>query len=95
LSSGPRGGVADREAKAIKADSAYCYKLILSSKIDGTFSSNKHVPIFKLENHVKELELFREIQKYVNSGNLIITPPRKNRLVSNPTVVLEINKIHG
>lgn len=42
---------------------------------DGSFSSNKHVPRFKLENHAKELELFRMIKKYVNSGNLIITPP--------------------
>jgi hypothetical protein len=30
----------------------------------------------------------------VYSANLIITPPRKNRPVSNPTVVLEINNIH-
>lgn len=62
---------------------------------DGSFSSNKHVPRFKLENHAKELELFHMIKKYVNSGNLIITPPRKNRPVSNSTVVLEINNIHA
>jgi hypothetical protein len=61
---------------------------------DGSFSSSKHVPRFRLENHVKELELFHKIQEYVNSGNLLITSPRKNRLVSNPTVVLEINNIH-
>ena len=61
---------------------------------DGSFSTNKHVPRFKLENHVKELELFRRIKEYFNSGNLLIVPPRKNRLNHNSMVVLEINNIH-
>ena len=60
---------------------------------DGSFSTNKHVPRFKLENHVKELELFRRIKEYFNSGNLLIVPPRKNRLNHNSMVVLEINNI--
>ena len=61
---------------------------------DGSFSTNKHVPRFKLENHVKELELFRRIKEYFNSGNLLIVPPRKNRLNQSSMVVLEINNVH-
>lgn len=60
---------------------------------DGTFSTNKHVPRLKFENHVKELELLKKIKEYFNAGNLTITNPRKNR-ISNPMVVLEINQIH-
>lgn len=61
---------------------------------DGSFSTNKHVPRLKLENHVKELELFHKIKEYFNAGNLIITSPRKRGLISNPTVVLSLNNIH-
>jgi len=51
------------------------------------------VPRFKLENHVKELELYNKIKEFVNVGNVIITNYRINRINSNPTIVLEINKI--
>jgi len=60
---------------------------------DGTFSTNKFVPRFKIENHVKELELYNKIKEFVNVGNVIITNSRINRINSNPTIVLEINKI--
>lgn len=61
---------------------------------DATFSTNKLIPILKFENHVKELELFYKIQKYLKSGNLIITKLRKGRPNSKPTVVLEFNQIY-
>lgn len=60
---------------------------------DGTFSTNKFVPRFKLENHVKELELYNKIKEFISIGNVIITNCRVNRINSNPTIVLEINKI--
>jgi hypothetical protein len=60
---------------------------------DGSFSTNKLVPKFKFENHIKELELFYKIQEYLKSGNLYITKPRKYRPNSNSTVVLEFNRI--
>jgi hypothetical protein len=47
----------------------------------------------KFKNHIKELKLFQEIQKFKGSG-VLITKIRKNRgLNENPTAVLEINKI--
>jgi hypothetical protein len=61
---------------------------------DGSFSSSKHVPRLKFENHVKELKLFEKIKEYLDAGNLNITQPRKDIANSNPMVVLEINKIH-
>jgi len=60
---------------------------------DGTFSTNKFVPRFKLENHIKEFELYNKIKEFINVGNVIITNPRINRINSNVTIVLEINKI--
>jgi heme/copper-type cytochrome/quinol oxidase subunit 3 len=60
---------------------------------DGTFSTNKFVPRFKLENHVKELELYNKIKEFISIGNVILTNCRVNRINSNPTIVLEVNKI--
>jgi len=60
---------------------------------DGSFSTNKLVPRFKLENHVKELGLFYKIKEYLKSGNILITKPRNRSPNSNSTVVLEFNKI--
>ncbi len=60
---------------------------------DGSFSYNKYVPRFRLENHCKELELYNKIKEYLTVGNVILTSPRINRVNSNSTVVLEINKI--
>ena len=60
---------------------------------EGTFSTNKYVPRFKLENHVKELELYNKIKEFIGVGNVLLTLPRENRVNSNPTIVLEINKI--
>jgi len=60
---------------------------------DGSFSTNKYVPRFKLENHIKELELYNKIKAFLGVGNLIFTTPRINRENSNPTIVLEVNKI--
>lgn len=51
---------------------------------DGTFSTNKFVPRFKLENHVKELELYNKIKQYLNAGNLMLTSQRTDRLNSSP-----------
>ena len=60
---------------------------------DATFSTNKLIPRFKFENHVKELELFYKIREYLKSGNITITKPRKDRPNQNTTVVLEFNQI--
>ncbi len=48
---------------------------------DGTFSTSKHVPRFKLENHVKEFvpEFFSKIKEYLKSGNLTIVKSRKDK----------------
>lgn len=61
---------------------------------DGSFSCNDWGPRFKFENHIKELELFNKLKEYFKAGNLSITKPRKNRIASNPTCILEINDIH-
>lgn len=70
-------------------------KFWLAGLIDGegSFSTNKYVPRFKLENHVKELELYNKIKEFLNVGNIIITSKRIDRDNSNPTIVLEVNKI--
>lgn len=60
---------------------------------EATFSTNKYVPRFKLENHVKELELYNKIKEFFNVGNVLLTSPRVDRINSNPTIVLEINKV--
>ncbi|GAA4910315.1 hypothetical protein GCM10023405_35470 [Streptomonospora salina] len=63
------------------------------------------MPRFKLENHIKELELYNKIREFLKVGNVLLTTPsfgpsgrkvpsgRVYRENSNPTVVLEINKI--
>jgi hypothetical protein len=51
------------------------------------------VPRFKLENHVRELELYNKIKEFITTGNVLLTTPRVYRDNSNPTVVLEVNKI--
>lgn len=60
---------------------------------EGTFSTNKYIPRFKLENHVKELELYKKIVQFLGVGNLNIYSIRQNKPNSNPVIVLEINKI--
>jgi hypothetical protein len=60
---------------------------------EGSFSTNKYVPRFKLENHFKELELYNKIREFFNVGNVLFTLPRVDRVNSNPTVVFEINKV--
>ena len=60
---------------------------------EGTFSTNKYIPRFKLENHVKELELYKKIVQFIGVGNLNIHSIRQNRPNSNPVIILEINKI--
>jgi hypothetical protein len=60
---------------------------------EGSFSYNKYVPRFRLENHYKELELYNKIKEYLTVGNLLLTSGRLNRINDNPTIVLEINKI--
>ena len=51
------------------------------------------MPRFKLENHVRELELYNKIKEFITTGNVLLTTPRVYRDNSNPTVVLEVNKI--
>jgi cytochrome c oxidase subunit 3 len=65
---------------------------------DGCFSTNKHVPRLKYENHIKESSLFNHIQLFFSDlincpiGNFT-TNIRPERLKSNPTRVLEFNQI--
>jgi cytochrome c oxidase subunit 3 len=60
---------------------------------EGSFSYNKYVPRFRVENHYKELELYNKIKEYLTVGNVILTSARVDRVNDNPTIVLEINKI--
>nr|YP_010836037.1 hypothetical protein QLP54_mgp29 [Phyllosticta yuccae]WGC90052.1 hypothetical protein [Phyllosticta yuccae] len=60
---------------------------------DGSFSTNKFVPRFKLENHIKELELFNKIKEFLNVGNLISSCQIIDIINSSPTIVLEVNRI--
>lgn len=57
---------------------------------DGSFSTNKYVPRFKLENHVKEIELYNKIKEFIGSGNARISNRTDKEF---PTIVLEVNKI--
>ena len=59
---------------------------------EGSFSYNKYVPRFRLENHYKELELYNKIKEFIGVGNTLVAS-RVNRVNSNPTIVLEINQI--
>lgn len=67
-------------------------KFWLAGFIDGeaTFLTNKYIPWFKLENHIKELELYNKIRDLLNTGKILYTSSRIER---NPTIILEINKI--
>lgn len=60
---------------------------------EATFSTNKYIPRFKLENHIRELELYNKIKEFITTGNVLLTKPRVYRDNSNPTIVMEINKI--
>lgn len=60
---------------------------------EATFSTNKYVPRFKLENHIKELELYNKIKEFFNVGNVLLSSSRVDRVNSNPTIILEINKV--
>ena len=69
-------------------------KFWLAGFIDGeaTFSTNKYKPRFKLENHIKELELYNKIRSFLKIGKVIYTLPGR-RIGENPTIVLDINQI--
>ena len=69
---------------------------------EGTFSTNKYIPRFKLprrgqsfglENYIKELELYNQIKKFLGTDKLLYSNERLDRTESNPTIILEINKI--
>lgn len=64
----------------------------LAGFIDGeaTFSTNKYVPRFKLENNIKELELYNKIREFLNTGKVLYTSSREGK---NPMIILELNKI--
>lgn len=67
-------------------------KFWLAGFIDGeaTFSTNKFIPKFKLENNIKELELYNKIREFIGTGKVLYTTSRTDK---NPTVVLELNKV--
>lgn len=58
---------------------------------DGSFSSNKYVPKFKLENHIKELNLYYKIKEFIGVGNMFINNRQRNDLYT--TIVLEVNQV--
>lgn len=60
---------------------------------EGTFSTSKYVPRFKLENHFKELELYNKIKEFMGVDKIIYSSERIEKKNSNPTIILEINKI--
>uniref|UniRef100_UPI0023EFFD51 homing endonuclease n=1 Tax=Leptographium wingfieldii TaxID=155675 RepID=UPI0023EFFD51 len=61
---------------------------------EGSFSTNKYVPRFKLENHIKESELYHKIKEFMGTDKLIYSSDRSDKRVeSNPTIILEINKV--
>ena len=64
---------------------------------EGTFSTSRYVPRFRLENHVKELELYNKIKEFLAlhniQANVVLTMPRVYNIHSNATIVLEVNKI--
>ena len=75
--------IAGREAKAIKADSADCYQLTLSSKIDvqkvvceAFFSSPDNHPLYgyKLEQYNIWLVALKSSSRYKNIKNLCVPP---------------------
>ena len=73
-------------------------KYWLAGFIDGdaTFSTNKVIPRFKLENHIKELELYNKINEYLQIGKVLYTSDRSEKIGrsnGSPTIILEINKI--
>ena len=70
------------------------YWLVGYIDAEASFSTNKYVPRFKLESHIKELELYNKIKDFLKTGNLLLTTPRESRVSSNPTIVLEINKVN-
>ena len=51
------------------SDKIQITKFWLAGFIDGesTFSTNKYIPRFKLENNIKELELYNKIREYRES----------------------------
>jgi hypothetical protein len=62
----------------------------------GTFSTNLTSPRFKLESHIKELELYNKINEFLRIGKVIYTVSRKNdidMLNDYPTIILEVKKI--
>ena len=71
---------------------------------DGCFSFNSSTgPRFKLENHIKEYELYIKIKEYLHnklninfSDSIVINTfkARANRVNSNPVCVIDIHNIH-
>lgn len=55
------------------------------------FSINIDLATFKLENHVKKLELYNKIKQYLATGNIIIV--LSNRPNSNTSVTLYVKTI--
>jgi len=55
---------------------------------DTTFSISNLTPRLKFENHIKELELFKVIKVYLNSGNLNLIKLKNNKNYFNSMVIL-------
>jgi len=88
--------ISDKSIPASRSNSIYITKYWLAGFIDaeGSFSTNKYVPRFKIENHVREFELYQKLREFIGTGNIMLTPSRLDKINSNPTIVLEINQIN-
>jgi len=91
--------ISDKSIPASRSNSIYITKYWLAGFIDaeGSFSTNKYVPRFKIENHVRgslRLELYQKLREFIGTGNIMLTPSRLDKINSNPTIVLEINQIN-
>jgi hypothetical protein len=53
------------------------------------------MPRFKIENHIREFELYQKMKEFIGIGNITLSSSRLDRINTNPTIVFEINQINN